>query len=71
MRLEEFDGNSAAEQRVKGLKADAKSAEDRAKQLKSQADIDANRLNLKKTRANLIQSQHSSAVSNIKPFGPT
>lgn len=68
MRLEEIDGRSAAEQRVKRLKAGAKSAKDRAKQLKAQADTSAERLDMQKSRQTLAQLQRSAVTSNIKPY---
>ena len=59
MRLEEIDGRSAAEQRVKRLKAGAKSAKDRAKQLKAQADTSAERLDMQKSRHCLLYTSPS------------
>jgi hypothetical protein len=68
MRLDEIDGSSAAEQRVKRLKANAKAAKDRAKQLKAQADASAERLDMQKSRQKLEQLQRSSATSTIRPY---
>ena len=67
MRLDEIQP-SAAEQRVKRLKAGAKAAKDRAKQLKAQADMDAERLEMRKSRAALTQAQRSAVTSTIKPY---
>jgi hypothetical protein len=41
MRLEEIDGSSAASQRVKALRDEAKRAKDRAKQVTARADMAA------------------------------
>lgn len=67
MRLDEIKP-SAAEQRVSRLKAGAKAAKDRAKQLKAQADMDAERLNMQRSREKLTQLQRSPATSTIKPY---
>lgn len=67
MRLEEIQP-SAAEQRVKRLKGNAKSAKDRARQLKVQADMSADRLEMQKSRAALTQAQRSAVTSTIKPY---
>lgn len=67
MRLDEIQP-SAAERRVKRLKASAKAAKDRAKQLKAQADTSAERLDMQKSRQKLAQLQRSPATSNIKPY---
>lgn len=67
MRLEEIQ-HSAAELRVRRLKANAKAAKDRAKQLKAQADTSAERLDMQKSRQKLAQVQRSAATSNIKPY---
>ena len=67
MRLDEIKP-SAAEQRVKRLKASAKAAKDRAKQLKAQADTSAERLDMQKSRQTLGQLQRSAVTSNIKPY---
>ena len=55
MRLEEIQTSSAAEQRVKQLKDNAKAAKDRARQLKAQADASADRLDMQKARQGLAQ----------------
>jgi hypothetical protein len=68
MRLEEIKPSSAAEQRVKRLKARAKAAKDRAKQLKVQADASAERLDIQKSRQSLSQLQRSAVTSTIKPY---
>lgn len=67
MRLDEIQP-SAAEQRVKRLKAGAKSAKDRARQLKAQADMSADRLEMQKDRAARVQAQRSAVMSTIKPY---
>jgi hypothetical protein len=67
MRLEEIQP-SAAKQRVKRLKANAKAAKDRAKQLTAQADTSAERLDMQKSRQKLGQLQRSAVTSNIKPY---
>jgi hypothetical protein len=67
MRLDEIKAASAAEQRVKGLKANAKAAKDRAKQLKVQADVGAERLDMQKSRLKLTQLQRQAVTSTIKP----
>jgi uncharacterized membrane protein (DUF106 family) len=68
MRLEEIQAGTAAEQRVKRLKASAKAAKERAKQLKAQADASAERLDMQKTRQSLSQHQRSAVTSTIKPY---
>jgi hypothetical protein len=68
MRLEEIDGSNAAEQRVKRLKANAKSARDRAKQLKAQADAGAERLKMQQSRQKLAQLHKSSVGTTIKTY---
>ena len=67
MRLDEIQP-SAADQRVKRLKATAKAARDRARQLKAQADMNAERLEIQKSRAALTQAQRSAVTSTIKPY---
>lgn len=67
MRLDEIQPN-AAEQRVKRLKANAKTAKDRAKQLKVQTDAGAERLDMQKSRQKLAQSRKSGLTSTIKPY---
>ena len=68
MRLEEIKAASAAEQRVKRMKANAKAAKDRAKQLKVQADMSAERLDMQKGRRRLGQLQRSAVTTPIKPY---
>ena len=68
MRLDEIDGSSAAEQRVKRLKDNAKVAKNRAKQLKAQADASGERLDMQKSRQKLAQLQRAAVTSNIKPY---
>jgi hypothetical protein len=68
MRLEEIKTASAAEQRVKRMKANARTAKDRAKQLKVQADVSAERLDLQKGRQRLVQLQRSTVSTPIKPY---
>jgi hypothetical protein len=68
MRLEEIKAASAAEQRVKRMKANAKSAKDRAKQLRVQADMSAERLDMQKGRQRLAQLQRSAVTTPIKPY---
>jgi hypothetical protein len=67
MRLDEIQP-SAAEQRVKRLKANAKAAKDRAKQLKAQADMSAERLDMQKSREKLAQIKKAGVTSTIKPY---
>jgi hypothetical protein len=68
MRLEEIKAASAAEQRVKRMKANAKAAKDRAKQLKAQADASAERLDIQKSRQELAQLRRASIATSIKPY---
>ncbi len=71
MRLEEIEPSSAAEQRVKRLKDNAKTAKtakSRAKQLKAQADTAAARQDIQQSRQKLAQVQRSAVASNIKPY---
>lgn len=67
MRLDEIQP-SAAEQRVKRMKANAKAAKERARQLKAQAEMNAERLEMQKSRAALAQAQRSAVTSTIKPY---
>jgi hypothetical protein len=67
MRLDEIQP-SAAEQRVKRLKASAKAAKDRALQLTAQADMNAERLEMQKSRTAAAQAQRSTVASTIKPY---
>jgi hypothetical protein len=55
MRLDEIEGSSAADQRVKRLKDSAKAAKGRAKQLKAQANTSAERLDMQKSRQKLLR----------------
>jgi hypothetical protein len=57
MRLEEIQASSAAEQRVKRLKANAKAAKDRAKKLKAQADASADQLAMQQARKQLSMAR--------------
>ncbi len=68
MRLNEIQP-SAAEQRVKRLKANANAARERARQLKKQADMSAERLDMQQSRQKLAQLQRSSVSKPIKPLG--
>jgi len=68
MRIEEIQAVSAAEQRVKTMKADAKAAKERARQMKARADASADQLDLKKARQKLAHLQRQSVVSTIKPY---
>ena len=68
MRLEEIQSSSSAEQRVKRLKDNAKTAKGRAKQLKAQADTAAARQDIQKSRQKLAHLQRSAVTSNIKPY---
>lgn len=68
MRLEEIKAASAAEQRVRRMKVNAKTAKDRAKQLKVQADMSAERLDMQKGRQRLSQLQRSAVTTPIKPY---
>ena len=68
MRLEEIQAGTAAEQRVKRLKDNAKSAKDRAKQMKAQADVSAERLDMQKSRQALAQIQRSAVTSTVKTY---
>jgi hypothetical protein len=68
MTLEEIRGANPADARVQRLKAAAKSAKDRARQLKALADMNAERLEMQKSRAALTQAQRSAVTSTIKPY---
>ena len=68
MRLDEIKAASAAEQRVKRMKANAKAATGRAKQLKAQADADAERLDMKKARQKLAKLQRDAVTYTITPY---
>jgi len=67
MRVDELD-LGAVERRVKAMKANAKAAKDRARQLKAQADINAERLEMQKSRQALVNAQRSAVASTIKPY---
>lgn len=67
MTLEEIKQGNAAEQRVKRMQANAKSAKDRAKQMKVQADTNAERLKMQQSREKLAQLHRSSVGTTIKP----
>lgn len=66
MRLEEIQ-NSAAEQRVDRMKANAKSMKDRAKQLKAQADASAAQLKMRQSRTQKSLVSKAAQTSMIKP----
>ena len=68
MKLEEIKAASAAEARVKRMKANAKAAKGRAKQLKAQADIGAQRLEMQQSRHRLTKIQRSVASKPIQPY---
>jgi hypothetical protein len=68
MRLEEIKAASAAEQRVKRMKASAKAAKDRARQLQAQAETSAERLDMQQSRQKLMALQRATAPSTIKPY---
>ncbi len=68
MRLEEIQPSSAAEERVKQLKASAKAAEGRAKQMQAQADLSAERLDMKQSLRKIAQLQRRGPTSTIKPY---
>lgn len=65
MTLLEIQEASAAERRVKGLKANADAADRQAKQLKANADLNAERLKMQQSRQKLAKIQQSRA--SIKP----
>jgi hypothetical protein len=67
MRLDEISP-SAAEQRVKRLKGNAKATKVRAKQLKTQADRAAEVYDMQKSRQKLAHIQRDAVTSNIKPY---
>ena len=68
MRLDEIKAASAAEQRVKRMKAGAKAAKDRARQMQAQADASAERLDMQQSRQKLGQLQQSAVTTSIKPY---
>jgi len=67
MRLEEIEEASAAEQRVKRLKANAKVAKDRAKQMKAQADASAEQVKMRQSRQKLTKLRNARINTPIKP----
>ena len=67
MWIDKLKASSAAEQRVKRMKANVKSARNWAKQLKVQTDTSAERLEMQKSRQRLAQLQTSVASNPIKP----
>ena len=67
MRLDEIKPTSAAENRVKQLKDNAKRASDRAKLLSTQAQSSADQLTQQKSRQNLAQLHRSNVGTTIKP----
>jgi len=68
MRLEEIKVSSAAEQRVKRLKDNAKSAKDGAKQVQAQAETGAEQLKIQQSREKLAQIKKAGMTSMIKPY---
>lgn len=68
MRLEEIQTSSAADQRVKRMRANASAAKDRARQLQTQADTSAERLDTQQSRQKLLHLQRKAATSTIKPY---
>lgn len=67
MRLEEIEAASAAEQRVKRLKANANAAKDHAKQMKAQADASAEQVKVQQSRQRLAKLSASASGATIKP----
>ena len=65
MRIEEILEASAAERRIKGLRANADAVKRQAKQLKANADLNAERLKMQQSRQKLAKIQQSRA--SIKP----
>jgi hypothetical protein len=68
MRLDEIKAASAAEQRVKRMKASAKAAKERARQLTVQADATAERLEMQQARQKVGQLQRAAVATSIKPY---
>ncbi len=68
MTLEEIKQSSAAEKRVKHLRANAKSAKDRAKQMKVQADTSAEQLKQRQSREKVAQLHNTTVGTTIKPY---
>lgn len=67
MRLDEIDVSTAADQRIKRLKADAKAATAKAKQLRAQADASASQLAIQKARKQQSLATRASVDSVITP----
>jgi hypothetical protein len=65
MTLLEILEASAAERRVKALKANADAAKRQAKQLKANADLNAERLKMRQSRQKLANIQRTNV--SIKP----
>ena len=55
MRIEEILEASAAERRIKGLRANADAVKRQAKQLKANADLNAERLKMQQSRQKLAK----------------
>ena len=68
MRIDEIKAASAAERRVKALRANAEREGERAKQLKARADVSAEQLEMQRSRQKLGQSMQSAVTSTIKPY---
>ena len=68
MRLEEIQASSAAEQRVKRLKDNAKAAKNRAKQLNAQADASADQLAMQQSRKRLSMARKGAQATVITPY---
>ena len=68
MRLEEIQASSAAEQRVKRLKDNAKAAKNRAKQLNAQADASADQLAMQQSRERLWMAGKRAQATVITPY---
>jgi hypothetical protein len=67
IRLDEIKAASDAEQRVKRMQANGKSAKDSARQLKVQADMSAERLDMQKGGQRLAPLQRSAVATPIRP----
>ena len=50
------------------MKANAKAAKGRASQMQAHADVSAERLEVQRKRAELVQRQHKAVTSTIKPY---
>lgn len=66
--MNEIEPSSAAEERVKRLKASAKAAKDRAHQMQDQADASAEQLDIRRSRQKLTHLQRKAATSTVKPY---